>query len=152
MNFGKKEFYYGMILTADERNSSLVDLSLCGANDCPVKPKDTNIGSPSEKVITLMSIYLAVGIMAAIIIALLLDKIKVLGSETKDRGFFSLFFATMRHLKDTRMRLLIPLTIYSGLEQGFVYGDFTKVTQSTSEFEENDINRHFLAYKHNTRL
>ena len=74
-----------------------------------------------------MSIYLAVGIIAAILIGLLLDKITVLGSEKKDKGIFSLFFATMKHLKDQRMLLLIPLTIYSGLEQGFVFGDFTKV-------------------------
>ena len=65
--------------------------------------------------------------MAAILIALLLDKITVLGSEKKDKGFLSLFIATMRHLKDKRMRLLIPLTIFSGLEQGFVFGDFTRV-------------------------
>ena len=41
---------------------------------------------------------------------------------------FNLFFATLYHLKDTRMILIIPLTIYSGLEQGFIFADFTKVT------------------------
>ena len=87
----------------------------------------TTTDKVDDKIITLMSIYLAVGIMAVILIALLLDKITVLGSDKKDKGVFSLFIATMKHLKDKRMRLLIPLTIYSGLEQGFVFGDFTRV-------------------------
>ena len=126
-----------MSLFSDKRNSSEIDFSLCGANDCPLAPvtanttNGTSTGKVDDQIITLMSIYLAVGIMAAILIGLLLDKIKVLSSERKDRGVCSLFLATIRHLKDVRMQLLIPLTIFSGLEQGFVFGDFTKVSMVT---------------------
>ena len=73
-----------------------------------------------------MSIYLATGICAVLIISFLLDKVNVLGSE-KRKGVCNLFIATLKHLKDNRMKLLVPLTVYSGLEQGFVFGDFTKV-------------------------
>ena len=115
---------------------------MCGANDCPVTaaPKtnttnSTSTNGPShEKIITLISIYLAVGILAIILIISLLDKVKVLGSDKRNHGVFSLFIATLKHLKDVRMRLLIPLTMYSGLEQGFVFGDFTKVSISHLPF------------------
>ncbi|XP_065055269.1 protein unc-93 homolog A-like isoform X1 [Rhopilema esculentum] len=115
----------------DDRNSSMINYGLCGANDCPGTPVNGSSAAdktdgPDKKIITLMSIYLAVGILAVILISTTLDKITILGSEKKNHGVFSLFIATARHLKDRRMQLLIPLTMYSGLEQGFVYGDFTK--------------------------
>lgn len=40
-----------------------------------------------------------------------------------------LLIATIKHVwKDTRMQMIVPLTIYSGLEQAFVFGDFTAVS------------------------
>ncbi|XP_078736011.1 protein unc-93 homolog A [Lampetra fluviatilis] len=41
-------------------------------------------------------------------------------------GWCRLFLATMRQMKDHRQLLLIPLTMYSGLEQAFLASDFTK--------------------------
>lgn len=41
--------------------------------------------------------------------------------------FCSTFLATIRLLKDRRLLLLIPMTIYSGLEQSYLWGEFTKV-------------------------
>ncbi len=39
-----------------------------------------------------------------------------------------LLFATFHHLRHGKQILLIPLTIYSGLEQAFLAGEFTKVS------------------------
>jgi hypothetical protein len=42
-----------------------------------------------------------------------------------------LVVATLRHMKKHRQQLLIPLTIWSGLEQGFFGADFTAVSSSS---------------------
>ena len=77
-------------------------------------------------VVMLVTIYLVCGVLSIAVILFLLDKLH--NEEHKERPpMFRLFFATLRHLKDMRMVLIIPLTMYSGLEQGFVFADFTKV-------------------------
>jgi hypothetical protein len=74
----------------------------------------------------LVSIYLVCGALSIVVVFFLLDKLH--DEEKKERPpMLRLFFATLRHLKDIRMLLIIPLTMYSGLEQGFVFADFTKV-------------------------
>ena len=54
-------------------------------------------------------------------------------SETEAAGEeaptgLSLVAATFRHMKKNYQQLLIPLTIWSGLEQGFFGADFTAVS------------------------
>lgn len=51
-------------------------------------------------------------------------------SRKKDEvSGMKLLIATIKHVwKDTRMQMIVPLTIYSGLEQAFVFGDFTAVS------------------------
>ena len=83
-------------------------------------------------VATLMSIYLGFGLLAILFVLIFLDKIKILRGNER-RGVCDLFIATLKHLKNKKMQLLIPLTIFSGLEQGFVFGDFTKVSESSRE-------------------
>ncbi len=115
------------------------DISTCGANFCPGKASAIITNTSNETtavvneasystVITLLSIYLATGVIAVLLIAILLDKVSVLGSDKRDNGVCNLFIATLKHLKDRRMQLLVVLTMYSGLEQGFVFGDFTQVS------------------------
>jgi hypothetical protein len=77
-------------------------------------------------VVILVSVYLVCGVLSIAVVFFLLDKLH--DEEKKERPpMFRMFFATLRHVKDTRMLLIIPLTMYSGLEQGFVFADFTKV-------------------------
>ena len=73
-----------------------------------------------------MSIYLAFGLLAIAVIFIFLDKVKVVRGNEK-RGVFNLLIATFKHLKNRKMQLMVPLTMFCGLEQGFVFGDFTKV-------------------------
>lgn len=42
------------------------------------------------------------------------------------------FLATFRLLKDRRLLLVVPLTMYSGFEQSFLSGEYTKAGALTS--------------------
>ncbi|NXS01125.1 UN93A protein, partial [Oxylabes madagascariensis] len=76
--------------------------------------------------------FAASGVLAVLLVIIFLDQIKSDQAETEREkleapSFWSTFLATFRHLKDKRQCLLIPLTMYSGFEQGFLSGDYTKV-------------------------
>ena len=75
-----------------------------------------------------MGIYLGSGLLAILLIFIFLDKIELEG-EAKSEGTCTLFISTLTFLRNRKMQLLIPITIFSGLEQGFVFGDFSKVRQ-----------------------
>lgn len=101
---------------------------ICGASFCPMTTSipSTNKETSYSTVMTLMSIYLVFGLIAIAVVFFFLDKIDIV-SENKGKGCCHLFIATFKHLKNRNMQLLIPLTLFSGLEQGFVFADFTKV-------------------------
>lgn len=65
-----------------------------------------------------------------IIVAVFLDNIDR-EQTSQFRGnrepFLQTFLATFRLLKDWRLVTLIPLTMYSGFEQSFLSGEYTKV-------------------------
>lgn len=77
----------------------------------------------------LLSIYLGCGVMAAVILMALLDG--NVGSKRINNDLKittrELFLSTVHMLKDSRCQLLVPLVLFVGLEQGFIFGDFTKV-------------------------
>ncbi|NXN97631.1 UN93A protein, partial [Rhinopomastus cyanomelas] len=108
-------------------------LACCGAHDCITgTPNSTGAAEVSNSLIyTLLGIYTATGVLAVLLVVLFLDQIKPDPAEAakgtpEKPSFWSTFLATFRHLKDRRQCLLIPLTMYSGLEQGFLSGDYTK--------------------------
>ena len=63
--------------------------------------------------------------MAIFLDKLVLDK----DGQEKKRGLsFHLLLESLKHIWRSRyQKLLVPLTIYSGLEQAFIAGDFTRV-------------------------
>ncbi|XP_041107494.1 protein unc-93 homolog A isoform X2 [Polyodon spathula] len=70
-----------------------------------------------------------VGVLSVILVAVFLDNLdKEAAQEFRDnrQPFFSVFLATFKHLRDKRQVLLIPMTMYSGFEQGFLAGDYNK--------------------------
>lgn len=81
----------------------------------------------------LLSIYLGCGVMAAVILMALLDR--SVGSKRINNDLKittkELFLSTVHMLKDSRCQLLVPLVLFVGLEQGFIFGDFTKVSKHT---------------------
>ncbi|CAH1229826.1 UNC93A [Branchiostoma lanceolatum] len=97
---------------------------ICGANNCP---NSTGALQPptTSTVNLLVGIYLGCGLFAVLFLVVFLDKLKDEGEEKK--AGLQLLIATLKHLKDDKRQiLLVPITIYSGLEQAFVSGDYTK--------------------------
>lgn len=68
--------------------------------------------------------------LAMIIVAVFLDNIdreQASQFRGKREPFLQTSLSTFRLLKDWRMVTLIPLTMYSGFEQSFLSGEYTKV-------------------------
>ncbi|NWZ79242.1 UN93A protein, partial [Poecile atricapillus] len=110
------------------------DLKCCGAFNCLTgTTNSTESARPSNSLIyTLVGIYTACGVLAVLLVTIFLDQIQSDQVETEKEkleapSFWSTFLATFRHLKDKRQCLLIPLTMYSGFEQAFLTGDYSKV-------------------------
>ncbi|CAC5397843.1 Protein unc-93 homolog A [Mytilus coruscus] len=107
------------------------DLDSCGANFDPTAPvaNNSNLDRPEdEKVYTLCGIYVGCAVMAFFTIALLLDNITLDKKQAGDANIsVKLFLSTLKHWwQSTPQKLLTFLTIYSGIEQAFITGDFTK--------------------------
>ena len=109
----------------------LLDPELCGANFCP----GTDLpGMTAEdnltKVYILVGIYLTVALAAAAVIGIFTDPLTRYGENERD-GLSSkltgvrLLSATFKQMAKKEQLLIIPLTIWSGLEQGFLSADYT---------------------------
>jgi hypothetical protein len=91
---------------------------------------------PYNSLYMLLSIYIGCSLMGIVIIVSLLDVLAP--PKTADREWQSvqgssrtMFCATVKMFSDPRLHLLFPLVIFTGLEQGFIFGDFTKVGSKT---------------------
>nr|XP_006122982.1 protein unc-93 homolog A isoform X1 [Pelodiscus sinensis]XP_006122983.1 protein unc-93 homolog A isoform X1 [Pelodiscus sinensis]XP_025040355.1 protein unc-93 homolog A isoform X1 [Pelodiscus sinensis] len=110
------------------------DLMCCGAYDCMTNATaniSVSSGPTKTLIYTLLGIYTGSGVLAVLLIVIFLDQIKDSQKESETekmqaQSFWSTFLATFRHLKDKRQCFLIPLTMYSGFEQAFLAGDYTK--------------------------
>ncbi|XP_069811629.1 protein unc-93 homolog A-like isoform X1 [Dendropsophus ebraccatus] len=107
----------------------------CGANNCPTPstgPSNSTTSSPGiadNLRYTLMGIYTGCGVLAVLLIAILLEQIDLTDQKNEGEASFSIwktFLGTIRQLKDIRQCLLIPLTMFSGFQQGFLSSDYTK--------------------------
>nr|XP_020826021.1 protein unc-93 homolog A-like isoform X3 [Phascolarctos cinereus] len=106
-------------------------LLFCGANDCMKTSTATNSTKHpgNDLIYTLLGIYTGSGILAVLLIAVFLGQLpndSEENEEEKNIPAWTRFLATFQHLKDKRQCFLIPLTMYSGFEQGFISGDYTK--------------------------
>lgn len=100
--------------------------SVCGANDCPYNDIAGNSSddTPETTIYILMGTYTACGLLAAANMALFVDNITIRLTETRNTK--ELLAATFVQMKKKRQILLILITMYSGFEQAFLTGDFTK--------------------------
>ncbi|XP_073502440.1 protein unc-93 homolog A-like isoform X2 [Phyllobates terribilis] len=90
----------------------------------------TSPSQPSKDLVNIiLGVYVACGLLAMLLITVFLDPIDH-QIENKNasyyENFWDPFLATVKHLHDRRQCLLIPLTVYSGIIQGFILSDYTK--------------------------
>ncbi|XP_013886723.1 protein unc-93 homolog A, partial [Austrofundulus limnaeus] len=106
-------------------------LETCGAAECGlVVEVNSTSTKPTQKLVwTLVGSYIGVGLLAIIIVSVFLDNIDANQTSVfreNREPFCHTFLATFRLLKDWRLLTLIPLTMYSGFEQSFLSGEYTK--------------------------
>ncbi|XP_030628593.1 protein unc-93 homolog A isoform X1 [Chanos chanos] len=109
------------------------DLQYCGARLC-IENFTTagNSTRPAKSLVNiLLGCYIGVGLLAIILVAVFLEDIdKAQAREfRRNKGnllFWGTFLETFKLLRDKRLIMLIPLTMYSGFEQSFLAGEYTK--------------------------
>ncbi|KAF2353759.1 Ion channel regulatory protein UNC-93 [Trinorchestia longiramus] len=109
-------------------------VQLCGINYCPWDNHTYNSTQnevTDAKRYTLSGIYLGCALLSSVIILLFVDPLSRFGdyesrkeTATMQDGV-KLLGATFRHLTHPYQLLIVPLTIWSGVEQAFIQGDFT---------------------------
>ncbi|XP_056422997.1 protein unc-93 homolog A-like isoform X2 [Hyla sarda] len=126
-----------------------ISYSYCGANNCPTSTTElrntTTLASGVSDMLryTLMGIYTGSGVIAILLIVIFLDQID-LSEEQKEENnnptICTSLLGTIRQLKDKRQCLLIPLTMFSGFQQGFLSSEFTKAYVTCA------LGIHFVGY------
>ncbi|XP_036918179.1 protein unc-93 homolog A [Sturnira hondurensis] len=105
-------------------------LASCGAQDCLMATAPGNgTQRPSQPLLyTLLGIYTGSGVLAVLLVALLLDPLRDAPQRSGGEmpSIWSTLMSTFRLLRDKRLRLLVLLPMYSGLEQAFLAGDYTR--------------------------
>nr|CAD7201686.1 unnamed protein product [Timema douglasi] len=106
----------------------------CGATFClgtASATNNTNLERPSDdKIYTVVGIYLGCIAVATCIVAFGLESLKSYNESCKDRKINSaspieLLTITLKMCRHPNILLLIPLTIWSGMEQSFFMADYT---------------------------
>ena len=109
----------------------------CGSHGCGMQefPNDDVILHEDASVPfhirnLLLGIHVGFTVLGLTLTVTLLDKGEVMVTEGKhplSTSSHQLFLATLHMFQDPRLQLLLPLVLFIGLDQGFVFGDFTKV-------------------------
>lgn len=105
------------------------NFSNCGANFHPNdNGTNPNLERPTDdKTNILIGVYLGCCILASVLVGIFLDPLERESNGRRDENISpKLLLATFRHLKQHLQVLLIPITIYSGIEQVFFVSEFTK--------------------------
>ncbi|KAJ8020382.1 Protein unc-93-like A [Holothuria leucospilota] len=102
----------------------------CGAQDCSTETRDENgttYCNPPDKTLIniLLTVYLACGIIACFIVGIFLQKLDENEKREKE-GTCALFLATTKLMQNIRLVLMIPFSVYAGLQKAFITADFTK--------------------------
>ncbi|XP_011299291.1 UNC93-like protein [Fopius arisanus] len=112
-------------------NFNLEKLSTCGAHFCTMGGHHEVERPPESEIFEISSIYLTCVIVAVIIVALFVDPLSRYGekqrrADSAELSGIQLLSATAYQLKKPYQQLLIPITVWIGMEQAFIGADFTQ--------------------------
>jgi hypothetical protein len=131
--------------TTYDRQINLINInvssnSTCGSGYCLTADDEFSNGQyftqntimtiSGKTKIMLLSIYLGCGMMGIVILISLFDQHKHSKLKCRDDTLSSreIFLSTLKMFKDTKCLLLLVIVVFVGLEQGFMFSDFTKVS------------------------
>lgn len=113
--------------------SDTTSFDTCGANFCVMNTNSNdNLSRPDDKeIFEISTIYLACIFAAVVIVAVFVDPLSRYGEKqrrnsTAEISGIQLLSATAYQLKKPYQQLLIPITIWIGMEQAFIGADFTQ--------------------------
>ncbi|OAD62254.1 UNC93-like protein [Eufriesea mexicana] len=115
-------------------NTNWNKIKLCGADFCVLGNggHETLERPPESEIYEISAIYLTCVIVAVIIVALFVDPLSRYGekqrrADSQELSGIQLLSATAYQLKKPYQQLLIPITIWIGMEQAFIGADFTQL-------------------------
>lgn len=114
------------ILYGSRGNSTPCGRQMCGAQYFESSSSGAIIKTDREKVIILISVYTGCCAIAIAIIVFMMDKIRIHNHGNAAQFDFKTILATFLQMKNRYQIIIIPLTIYSGMEQAFIASEFTK--------------------------
>lgn len=119
--------YY--VLKPSNRPANIsVDISNCGIRFVTAEDDadNENLQPPDNaKLYTLMGIYTACSVLAVLSMLILLDPLAP-PSRLASKKPAALLVETLRHLRKPYQWAILPLTVYSGVQQAFLIADFTQ--------------------------
>lgn len=123
-------------------NYSEEELELCGANFCVAEVhENSNLQRPpDDEIFEISMIYLSCIAVAVTIIGVFMDPLSRYGERRRgsisaqETSGIQLLSATFKQLKKPNQQLLIPLTVFIGMEQALIGADFTQVRRNFTIF------------------
>ncbi|XP_077999946.1 protein unc-93 homolog A-like [Glandiceps talaboti] len=118
--------------TASNSSAALPIINIqrtCGSGDAGESEMDIDKLPTHDSQTLLFTIYTIIGLIAVLALIPLdqLDRIRgPQGARNTSRG--CLCASTIQMLKDPKVLLMTPFLMYCGIEQAFLFGDFTKVS------------------------
>lgn len=99
---------------------------VCGIDFCGEINQQLGLMTDERRFI-LITVYLGFTVLAALIIFLFLDRIQRSDSDEGSSIICSKLTATLKHLRKPNQILIIPITIFMGVEQAFILSDYSQV-------------------------
>lgn len=124
-----------ILSTGKKVSPNETQIERCGVKFCPgdlFSSEDDDLSDDQKRKIYIYSgICLACAFAAIGLVSTFLDPLLRYGEKERIEGMdkksgLQLVMATANHLKNPYQLILIPITIFSGLEQGFLSTDFTQ--------------------------
>ena len=124
-----------LVLKTSASNSTADDIGTCGANFCPHtddEEEDEEKKEDKTPVYILAGVCLFFAVCAAAVVALFVDSMTRYGEDERKElngGKLTgkrLALATFKQMLHPYQLLIIPITVWSGLEQGFLSADITR--------------------------